>query len=60
MAIAEGLSVTSKPGGYSAIPVTIATSFVSIIRLTMLPYFGRGDSKMTGVTACRDEAFKRQ
>jgi hypothetical protein len=38
MAIAEGLSLTSKPGGYSAITVTIATSFVSIIRLTMLPY----------------------
>jgi len=38
MAIAEGLSVTSKPGGYSVITVTIATSLVSIIRLTMLPF----------------------
>jgi hypothetical protein len=58
MAIAEGLSVTSKPGGYSAITVPIATSFVSIIPPHNAPVFGRGDSKMTGVTAYRNEAFE--
>ena len=58
MAIAKGLSATSKPGGYSAITAPLATSFVSIIPPYNAPVFGRGDSKMTGITACRDEAFK--
>ena len=58
MAIAKGLSATRKPSGYSAITVPIATSFVSIIPPYNAPLFGRGDSKMTGFTACWDEAFK--
>jgi hypothetical protein len=58
MAIAKGLSATRKTGGYSAMTVTITTSFVSIIPTHNAPVLGRGDSKMTGFAACPDEAFK--
>ena len=54
----RGSQLPEKAAVYSAMTVTIATSFVSIILPHNAAVFGRGDSKMTGFTACRNEAFE--